>query len=376
MRGLYVHVPFCLGKCLYCDFYSLPHEEALEEAFLSALRREIVLKGGLWGGPAHTLYFGGGTPSILRPHALQTIISLLQSYFPLPSGAEVTLEVNPATFGSLDFGLLRDIGINRISIGLQSSSPRHLAMLGRRHNMTEFDRTVALAKEAGITNFSVDALYGLPEQDVSDYLETLACIVQSGAVHISSYALQVEPSTPLAEMVKTGALIVPADDIVAEMMHVGKAYLESQGFVHYEISNFARLGFAGQHNMLYWHNREYLGFGPAAASYIGKRRFSGVPDLQSYIGLLATGRLVAHSCEAPSLATEMAETVMLGLRLLDAGVSRPAFEERFSRDVLDVYAEPVATLVKQGLLSVHSEALLLTPRAFPLASQVQMAFLP
>lgn len=376
MLGLYVHVPFCLKKCLYCDFYSVPHSEEFEEVYLGVVAQEIALKGRLFARAADTLYLGGGTPSTLHLGSVESIIALLSKYFPRPADSEATLEVNPGTSSSLDFERLRSLGINRVSIGLQTVSRELLSLLGRPHGLREFYQTVAEVKAAGFNNFSVDAMYALPRQQVSDYLETLKTIVSSGATHVSAYALQVEPGTELFKKVEEGSLALTSEEEILEMMLEGKKFLAGEGFVHYEISNFARPGLQSRHNMLYWQNLDYLGFGPSAASFIGKRRFVNTPDLERYLALLGEGRLPTQSCETLDEKTEMAETVLLGLRMLKEGVSLPAFRERFGCDLLPTYAQQVGDLVRKGLLRVEDEAILLTERAMPVASQVQMAFLP
>jgi len=373
--GLYVHVPFCLSKCHYCDFYSLKHSAPAEEAYVSALLQEVALKGQLWGGSAQTLYFGGGTPSTLGLNSLALILKAFDRYFPRATASEVTYEVNPGTVQAGDFVRLRSLGINRISIGLQSHLDSHLHMLGRPHTLADFHSAVQGIKAAGFDNFSVDALYGLPLQTVSDYLATLDCLVATGATHISAYALQIESGTQFAQLKEQGRLVPSGEDEVADMMLAGRDFLRARGFVHYEISNFARPGYESKHNRLYWQNREYLGFGPSAASFIGRRRFANIADIEGYCHRLKQGMLATASCEKLTKSLEMAETMILGLRMLEEGVKRRDFAQRFGPDPLDYYGEQLAPCVRQGLLHVDDIALRLTAKGFPLASQVQMAFL-
>jgi len=374
--GLYVHVPFCLKKCLYCDFYSIPHSTDFEQAYLGALTQEVALKGSLFASMADTLYVGGGTPSTLQAGRITEVVALLNKYFPRPAGSEATVEVNPGTAAKLDFEHLRYLGINRVSIGLQATSEELLRMLGRPHGMQEFYQTVAEVKAAGISNFSVDAMFGLPRQQVADYLSTLEEIVNSGATHVSAYALQIEPGTVLEKQIADGFLEPALEEVTLEMMFAGKQYLQSQGFEHYEISNFARPGKQSRHNMLYWQNLDYLGFGPSAASFIGQRRFVNTSDFGRYCALLGEGRMPTQSCEHLDQKTAMAETALLGLRMLQQGVSLTAFQERFGCELLHIYAEQVEDLHCQGLLEIRGDALLLTERAVAVANQVQMAFLP
>ena len=376
MLGLYVHVPFCLSKCHYCDFYSLRHNLADEEAYVSALLHEIDLKGMLWGQAADTLYFGGGTPSTLRLKSLELMLEALDRNFPRAMPSETTFEVNPGTVQATDFVLLRKLGINRLSIGLQSHLDSQLSLLGRPHNLADFHNTVRALKSAGFRNFSVDALYGLPGQTLGDYLATLDFIVSTGATHVSAYALQIEPGTQFALLEQQGRLVVSDEDQVADMMLMGRDFLCERGFGHYEISNFALPGYESKHNMLYWRNRNYLGFGPSAASFVGQRRSVNVADIDSYGRALGQGRLATSACEKLTRPLEMAETMILGLRMIEEGVNRAQFALRFGIDPLDYYGEQIATGVLQGLLQVDDKTLRLTAKGFPLASQVQMAFLP
>lgn len=376
MLGLYVHVPFCLSKCHYCDFYSLRHSVPAEEAYVSAMLQEIALKGLLWGQTAGTLYFGGGTPSTLSLKSLALILEALDRYFPRAMHSETTFEVNPGTVQATDFVMLRSLGINRVSIGLQSHLDSQLGLLGRPHTLADFHSSVQSLKAAGFRNFSVDALYGLPGQTLGDYLATLDFIVSTGATHISAYALQIEPGTQFALLEQQGKLVVGDEDQVADMMIMGRNYLRARGFVHYEISNFALPGYQSKHNMLYWRNRTYLGFGPSAASFVGQRRSVNVADIDSYVSALGQGRLATSACEKLTRSLEMAETMILGLRMLEEGVNRAQFALRFGPDPLDCYGEQIATGVLQGLLHVDDITLRLTAKGFPLASQVQMAFLP
>jgi len=374
--GLYVHVPFCLSKCHYCDFYSLKHGVGAEDSYVRALLQEVDLKGYLWGQTADTLYFGGGTPSTLSLKSLSLILKALDCYFPRAKHSETTFEVNPGTVHATDFAMLRSMGINRISIGLQSHLDSMLRLLGRPHTLADFFNTVQGLKAAGFRNFSVDALYGLPGQTLHDYLATLDSIVSTGATHISAYALQIESGTQFALLEGQG-IITPCDeDQVADMMLAGRDFLLARGFVHYEISNFALPGYESQHNMLYWRNSTYLGFGPSAASYVEQRRSVNVADIASYVKVLGQGRLATAACEKLTRSLEMAETMILGLRMLEEGVNRAHFALRFGPDPLDCYGEQIATGVSQGSLHADDITLRLTAKGFPLASQVQMAFLP
>ena len=374
-RGLYLHVPLCASKCLYCDFYSLPVAEDVAAKYLESVVQEIALRGKLWGGAVQTIYFGGGTPSCLSLTQVATILWECSRFFTWPRGCEVTFEINPNRLGIDYLRGLKSLGITRLSVGLQAIQPHHLVLLQRLHTASDFSRLSEDIRNAGFDNYSIDALYGFPEQTLTDYLHTLQAIVASGAKHVSAYALQLEPHTPLAHAVAEGVLSIPEEDEVADMMLAGRDYLLAQGFSHYELSNFAAPGFESRHNNLYWRNEEYIGLGPGAASYIAGRRCSNVADLDHYARTLGLGRLPVHYCERLQAPRQMGETMMLGLRMLWEGVNRERFAERFGCDCVDAYSQIIARFVRMGFLEVTPHAVRLTAAGMPIASQIQMSFL-
>ncbi|MBT9176707.1 MAG: Oxygen-independent coproporphyrinogen-III oxidase-like protein YqeR [Firmicutes bacterium] len=375
-RGLYIHVPLCTSKCLYCDFYSLPVAEELVSQYLDAVVREIRLKGEIWGGPVSTVYFGGGTPSCLSLGQVATILRECNRFFTWKPGSEITFEINPNR-GEIDYLRgLKSLGITRLSVGLQTAEPRHLTLLRRQHTVSDFYRISENIASAGFGNYSVDALYGFPEQTLDEYLCTLKTIVSAGVNHVSSYALQLEPHTPLAVEVAQGNITLPTEDEVADMMLAGRDYLVAQGLSHYELSNFAAERYESEHNTIYWENEQYIGLGPGASSFIKGRRFSNVDNLAHYAILLNANRLPVVACEQLAGLQEMGETMILGLRMLRKGVNRERFHQRFGCDCVQLYNRVVSKFVAQGLLEVTAATVRLTARGFPLANRVQMEFLP
>ncbi|KAF0197757.1 MAG: oxygen-independent coproporphyrinogen III oxidase [Bacillota bacterium] len=375
MLALYVHVPFCRSKCAYCDFFSLPISSQTD-AYAEALIREVNFKGSSWGGKLNTFYFGGGTPSCLEPELLAAVLNECGRFFSWDCNTEFTVEVNPGTVNRRYLEYIRSLGVNRLSIGLQAAQDSHLRRLGRGHSVAEFSRALEDARSAGFVNVSIDAIYGLPEQTCVDYMETLDFVVSSGAEHVSVYALQVESNTPFYERWSQGKLIVPDDDAVAEMMLKGRDFLLKQGYSQYEISNFALPGFESRHNMTYWRNQEYLGLGPSAASYIGGRRFVNIADLSAYTNTLAAGKLPLASCECLDQERSMAETVILGLRMLNEGVNRQTFKKRYGVDPLRHYQQIIDKWCNLGFLEFTPDLIRLTAKAVPVASQIQLTFLP
>lgn len=376
MRGLYIHVPLCRSKCAYCDFYSLPAIKARAEMYVESVLGEIKLKGQLFGGPVDSVYFGGGTPSCLLAEQVAAVLKECGRFFSWGESAEVTFECNPGTVDAKYLTSLKRLGVNRLSLGLQAAQDHHLKGLGRAHLFADFLRAVRDIRQAGFVNFNVDAMYGLPRQTLSEYLETLNEIIESRAPHVSAYALQVEPGTPLAADVANGRVMVPEEDYVAEMMLAGREYLLKRGYVHYEISNYALPNYFARHNTIYWQNQEYVGIGPVAASYLDGRRFTNVADLTAYREILQKDRLPVACCEQVSATVAMAETMMLGLRMLDEGVNRGEFANRYGQDPVEAYPAVIQKHLEQGLIEVSDTSVRLTCRGFPVASQVQMSFLP
>ncbi|HSL93373.1 MAG TPA: radical SAM family heme chaperone HemW, partial [Bacillota bacterium] len=331
-RGVYIHVPFCLSKCSYCDFYSCPGSQSDKDQYIRALQKEIRLRGTANPGPADTLFFGGGTPSCLSTAQIATVLDECGRYFPLCADAEVSMEVNPGTLTGLDLGALRQLGVNRLSIGMQASQDRLLKLVGRGHDRAMFDATLAEARKAGFANISADVIYGLPGQSLDDYVESLHHLRNAAVDHVSCYALQLEPGTALWQAVMADEILLPDDEKVVAMYETGRAFLRNAGYAHYEISNFARPGMECRHNLKYWRNEEYLGLGPAAAGFLEGRRYVNVADTAGYIKLLDEGRLPVGTCEMLSGRAHRAETAMLALRLLREGIDRKAYLARYACD--------------------------------------------
>lgn len=353
MAGLYVHIPFCVKKCDYCDFVSFPCAEVPGE-YVDALLAEISLVAALPKRPQafDTVFFGGGTPSLLSAQQLGTVMGALKSQFDLQREAEVSLECNPGTATAEKLRAYRDAGINRLSIGMQSSQDHLLAVLGRIHNRAQLLSTVSLARAAGFANLNVDVMHGLPGQHQEDYLATLKTACELNVQHISAYALILEENTRLYERAKHGELTLPDADAVADMQDAGLAFLEEQGYERYEISNFARPGFACRHNLNYWRNGEYLGFGVAAHSVCRMgawTRWANAETLTEYYRQLRRGRQPRGEVLRLLPADEMFESVMLGLRLV-RGIDRMCFFERFGISVKEAYPRALEELRVRGWL--------------------------
>jgi len=315
---LYIHVPFCVRKCGYCAFHSGPFSPAAAEEYLDCVLREMDGWGRTLGRVAvETVYLGGGTPSLLTPGQVGAILDSAARIFRLEEGTEITLEANPES--ALKSGFLtavRGAGVNRLSLGVQSLRDDLLARLGRPHDSAQARRAADAARAAGFSNLSLDMIWGLPGQDVAMWLEDLAGIVGLAPEHVSCYGLSLEEGAPLAEAVRAGLAVLPGEEEAARMYLEGSAYLESEGYGHYEISNYARPGRESRHNRGYWCGRDYLGLGPAAVSTLGGRRWANPSGLADYALVAAAGG-ARDEVEVLSDGTRRQEMVMLALRTRD-----------------------------------------------------------
>ena len=390
--SLYVHIPFCETKCPYCDFNTYARIENLIPSYIAALEKEIAIWGRVLGRQeVGTVFFGGGTSSYLPQRHIGEVVRAIGGALHLGPDAEVTLEANPDDVTEAKLAAFLDYGINRLSIGVQSLDDRLLRMLGRRHSAAEAVRAYRTAVGAGFANVSIDLMYGLPCQTIEDWQQTLYGAAELNPPHVSMYCLTLEGGTPMEQWVNQGKMPAPDPDVAADMFVMAQETMRGQGYRHYEISNWARPGFESRHNLTYWQNQPYLGVGPGAHSYLHAYRFSNVKSPAEYIRRLrddlptppqrpaaVSPRTlkavpVVESIEAIDRRLEMAETMMLGLRL-DTGVSDSEFARRFGTPPSQVYADAVDELESQGLLETRDGWLRLTSRGRPLGNEVFSRF--
>lgn len=351
--GLYLHIPFCRSKCLYCDFCSVPHASGERmQQYADALRRDLIARAGACRNyTVDTVYFGGGTPTCLPPALLDGLLQTVRSHYRLEEGAEITAECNPGTVTPADLVLFRHAGFNRLSIGLQSAQPKELRALGRIHSFGTFAETFAAARAAGFENLSVDVMFGIPHQTPQSFADTLEKVFNLRPDHLSAYALTVEEGTPFG---KRGAetLDLPDEDAVREMYLCMVRFLRERGLAQYEISNFARRGYESRHNLKYWSMGEYLGFGPAAYSDFGGERFGNSREINAYLA----GADITAERECPTDRTRRSERAMLGLRLTQGmeadalGADRCAVLDRYVPMGLVWHEENRYALTPEGML--------------------------
>jgi oxygen-independent coproporphyrinogen-3 oxidase len=365
---LYIHVPFCRRRCLYCAFASLPLEGGAGRrevsAYLETLLREMALWGDRLGrARVETLFFGGGTPSLLPPEALEGIVHRARGCFALDAAAEITLEANPES--ALAPGWLhglRKTGVNRLSLGVQSLEDDVLRMLGRAHTVREAACACELARDAGITNLSLDLIWGLPGRGIgqsqAQWLRQLKQAAELKPDHISAYGLTLEEGTPLAEACADGRLSLPGEREQASLYLAGADFLESLGFMQYEISNFARMGYACRHNLGYWEGCEFLGLGPSAASTLAGRRWTNPADPAAWREAVRNGS-VGAAFEELDLPTRLKELLMLRLRL-NKGLRFQEWKALTGRSFLRDYAGLVEPLQRNGLAATRQGTFRLT----------------
>ena len=389
--GVYIHIPFCKSKCLYCDFLSFPEGRERQALYFDALKKEIeVCSKECKEYLVDTVFVGGGTPTSVDSDHIVHIMELIKTHYKLAEDAEITIECNPGTADFSSLKAYREAGINRISIGLQSPDDGELKMLGRIHNRQQFEECYNNARRVGFTNVNVDLMGALPGQTLEMYENNLDYILKLDPPleHISAYSLIIEEGTPFYDMNEKGQLHLPDEDTERNMYHRTKEILAGNGYKRYEISNYAKEGYECLHNIRYWKCREYIGFGLGAASFLKCRRFRNTSDFSKYTSYFlslsserksemkadGTGAFVREDFEELDRKALMEEFMFMGLRMV-SGVSVREFEERFKTDIFDVYGNVISKLVEEELLERHGEFLRLTDRGLDVSNYCMAEFL-
>jgi oxygen-independent coproporphyrinogen III oxidase len=389
--SLYLHIPFCTHRCAYCDFNTYAGQEDMIPAYVDALINEINFVGNKlrttqllnYSTNVHTIFFGGGTPSLLSPKQFESIFKAIHDNFTLTDDVEITIEANPGTVSYENLLQLRKIGINRISYGVQSANTEELRMLERAHSFFDVIEAVTSARKAGFNNLNLDLIYGLPEQTLQTWQTTVQRILDLHSEHISAYALTLEHGTPFGRWTAKGLLPLPDPDLAADMYEWTSETLEANGYVQYEISNWAKIkaeggkqlgdshssfifhpsSFACRHNLQYWRGIPYLAFGAGAHGYANGYRYSNVLRIKTYIDRLTNSPItnyefplspVTVNHHKQSREDDMSEFMMTGLRLTQEGVNEEEFQTRFGQSMRDVYGKEIEELLKLGLIESSS----------------------
>ncbi|MBQ4517303.1 MAG: radical SAM family heme chaperone HemW [Clostridia bacterium] len=369
MNGLYIHIPFCLKKCGYCDFVSYENRLSEGEQYVKALLSEMEQYKGT---EVDTVYIGGGTPTALPPHLLIRILLGVKENFYILPGAEITVEANPGTCDGHYFQELKQAGVNRISLGVQSFVDEELKMLGRIHSAEEAKQAVKNAKAAGIENVSLDLMFSIPLQSKESFLYSIKEAIGLQPTHISSYSLIVCEGTPIEQAVSQGKLILPDEDEDRDFYALLVETLERAGYQRYEISNFAKTGKEARHNTKYWTRNPYIGLGAAAHSFWESRRFENPPCLSEYYAVCRGEK--ERVSEAITEKDAMAEFMFLGLRMTKQGISKQEFLQCFGVSIEEIYGEQLEKLCRLGLLECLGDAIRLTNRGIDVSNGVFCEF--
>ena len=376
--GLYVHIPFCTSKCNYCDFVSFPYAMVKHQStdYFQALKTEMELIRENYGALAvNTVYFGGGTPSLVSESFIDYVLSHIRRYFCINDDIEISIEANPETVTLNKFKAYADMGINRVSLGVQTDSEDCLIEMSRHHSWKDVIHAIECVREAGFTNLGVDLIYGLPGQSLEQWENTVRKVLEQKPEHMSLYGLKLSQETVWGRLAAAGTLTLPNEDQQADMYLEAQEIVRRAGLEQYEISNYAKPGFQSRHNLIYWRGQHYLGIGVSAASYYNKYRWSNYQLLSQYITSLKDRSWPREEMLTLSKKEEMAETIIMGLRLVKEGVSIPAFEERFGVSMHQIYEKEIVSLTEGGLIEENNRQLLLTERARLLANEVFREFI-
>ena len=374
--GLYLHIPFCLSKCNYCDFFSIVSGDGkLKEDYISALIKEMeIYKRKNTAARFTSIYLGGGTPTVLSGVQLEEILKACLVNFTIDKKAEITIEANPGTINVEKCKFLLGAGVNRLSLGAQSFEDRVLRKIGRIHTKKDFLSAYYGAREAGFNNINVDIMFGLPGQSKNSFEKTLAELLLLKPEHISLYALTLEPETPLGKLWAAGTLKMPSDDFIDALFLIAMEQLEKHNYEHYEISNFALPGKRCIHNQFYWNYQSYVGMGAGSTSFINNKRYRNYQDLKKYICLLGYEILPIEYQEILSLSERMSESIILKLRMME-GIAKTDFKKLFGVPIEQIFYQSLELLKEQELLAENKTHYFLTKKGISLANNVFLEFL-
>lgn len=372
--GIYIHIPFCKSKCSYCDFTSFANKEKMVEKYIECLNKEIENKETN-NFIVDTIYIGGGTPSFIDSKYIKEIIETIKSKFKIKEEAEITIEVNPGTVNEEKLKDYKKAGINRISIGLQSTNNKILKQIGRIHTYEEFLNTYNLARKVGFKNINVDLMLALPNQTLEELEDSVEKVIKLNPEHISIYSLILEEGTKMEELVNSQKVQLPSDELERKMYWNMKNKLEQNGYIHYEISNFSKKGYESKHNTNCWNQKEYIGFGLAAHSYINNERFCNTSNMEEYTKNIENNNFKNNIqiCEIQNEEEKKNEYILLGLRKIE-GVDIGEFKNKFVDNPIYLYRKELEKLVNEDLIEIDLNNIKLTNKGLDLANLVWEEF--
>lgn len=374
--GLYVHIPFCKQKCYYCDFCSYPDKLSLQNQYINSIMKEIESIENKENYMIKTIYIGGGTPSIINPYLIEKLLNKIKGEFCVLDESEITIEVNPGTITEEKLNIYKKSGINRLSIGLQSTNDNLLKEIGRIHNYKDFENTFELARMTGFSNINVDLMIGLPNQRLDDVIKSLEKLIAKSPEHISVYSLIVEEGTPIDKLINLEKLNLPDEDLERSMYKSVKEILEQNGYNQYEISNFAKKSYESKHNMDCWNQNEYIGLGAAAHSYLNSTRYSNTNNIEEYIKNIEMDNYQKNITIHENQTKEdmMREYMIIGLRKIE-GISIKKFKQKFNENPLNVFKQEINKMQDLKLLQKTEETIKLTLKGIDFANIVWEEFI-
>lgn len=369
--SLYIHIPFCKQKCLYCDFPSYAGKESLINEYIRALNEEILRKCSKY--KIASIFVGGGTPSYLNEINLESLLKTI-NLLDFKDDFEFTIECNPGTLNEEKLVLMKNYNVNRISMGLQTTNDNLLKEIGRIHSFEEFKKNYNQARKAGFENINVDLMFGLPNQHMKDWKASLKDVMSLEPDHISAYSLIIEEGTCFYNLYNNDKLNIPNEEEERSMYLFTKGFLEDYGYNQYEISNYAKVNKECFHNKVYWKCNEYLGLGVSASSFVDEKRFKNIDDIKIYIEKINNNEDVTEEIHVNNINDDMEEFMFMGLRMIE-GINLKTFKKRFGKDVFDIYDEVIKNNIKKGLLVVDSEKLYLSEKGIELSNYVMSDFI-
>ncbi len=367
MKGVYIHIPFCIKKCKYCDFNSFSACDEIKEEYLKALFDEME---EYKGEKVDTIFIGGGTPTVLTSNQIERLLSKINDTFKMSANTEFTVEANPKTVDEEKLLVMKKGGVNRLSIGVQSFIDEELLLIGRIHTSQDAINTIELAKKTGFDNINIDIMTAIPNQTKESLTKTIETAISQNPTHISCYSLILEEDTVLYDEVNSGKITLPKEDTERDLYELANKVLKENGYEQYEISNYAKDGFFSEHNMKYWRMEEYIGLGLSAHSYVNGTRFSNTDDIEKYLAR----KYRNPEIQVLSENDKMSEFMFLGLRTID-GVSKTDFLKMFGKSMFDVFDKPINKFKKLGFLIEDGDKIRLSHDAISVSNQIMCEFI-